>query len=76
MSSGFGSGRLLAQEPPDELAIYWWRDTETGPLIVDFILLLIEGVLTFIEHLFHHGRPLRRGKVRKSLERRKVQRSE
>jgi hypothetical protein len=45
-------------------------------MVVDFILLLIEGALTFVEQLFLHGRASRRGRVRKSLERRKAQRSE
>jgi hypothetical protein len=45
-------------------------------MVVDFILLLIEGALTFVEQLLLHGRASRRGRVRKSLERRKAQRSE
>jgi hypothetical protein len=45
-------------------------------MVVDFILLLIDIVLTFLEHLFLHGKPARKGKVRTSLERRKALRSE
>lgn len=45
-------------------------------MLVDFILLLIDVALTFLEHLFHHGVPSHKGKFRKSLERRKAQRSE
>jgi hypothetical protein len=45
-------------------------------VIVDFILLLIEIVLSFVDHLFHHRKPSRKGKVRRSLERRQAQRSE
>jgi hypothetical protein len=45
-------------------------------MVVDFILLLIEGALAFLEQLFLHGRASRKGKVRKSLERRRAQRSE
>jgi hypothetical protein len=45
-------------------------------MLIDFILLLVDIALTFLEHLFHHGVPSRKGKVRKSLERRKAQRSE
>jgi hypothetical protein len=44
-------------------------------MVVDFILLLIEGALTFVEHVFLHRRASRNGRVRKSLERRKAQRS-
>ena len=45
-------------------------------MIIDFILLLIEGVLTFLEHFFHSGGFKSRRKVRKSLERRRSLRSE
>jgi hypothetical protein len=43
--------------------------------VADFILLCVEGVLAFVEHLFHHGVPSRRGKVRKSLDGRKARAS-
>lgn len=45
-------------------------------MLIDFILLLIEGVLTFLEQLFHSGGFKSRRKVRKSLERRRSLRSE
>jgi hypothetical protein len=45
-------------------------------MVIDFILFLIEGALTFVEHLFLRGRASGKGKVRRSLERRKAQRSE
>jgi hypothetical protein len=45
-------------------------------MVVDFILLLIEGALALVEHLFLRGRASRKGRVRKSLERRKAQRPE
>jgi hypothetical protein len=44
-------------------------------MVVDFILMLAEGVLTLVEHLFLHRRASRKGRVRKSLDRRKAQRS-
>ncbi|MBT2552400.1 hypothetical protein [Arthrobacter sp. ISL-5] len=45
-------------------------------MIVDFILLLIDALLTFLEHLFHSGGFRSRRRVRKSLERRRAGRSE
>jgi hypothetical protein len=45
-------------------------------MVVDFVLLLIEGALTFLEHLFLHRRASSKGSVRRSLERRRAQHSE
>jgi hypothetical protein len=45
-------------------------------MIVDFILELIVIALTFLEQLFDRRRPAAKGRVRKSLERLKVRRSE
>jgi len=45
-------------------------------MVFDFILFLIEGALTFLEHLFLRGRASGKGRVRKSLQRRKARRSE
>lgn len=45
-------------------------------MIVDFILLLIDALLTFLENLFHSGGFRSRRRVRKSLERRRAGRSE
>lgn len=43
---------------------------------VDFILKLIAAALTFLGQLFDHRKPSYRGRVRKTLERRKAIRSE
>jgi hypothetical protein len=45
-------------------------------MIVDFILGLIVVALTFMEQLFGRRRPAAKGRVRKSMERLKVRRSE
>lgn len=45
-------------------------------MIVDFIFLLIDALLTFLENLFHSGGFRSRRRVRKSLERRRAGRSE
>lgn len=45
-------------------------------MIVDFILLLVDALLTFLEHLFHSGGFRSRRRVRKSLIRRKAERGE
>jgi hypothetical protein len=45
-------------------------------MIVDFILELIVVALTFLEQLFGRRRPAVKARVRKSLERLKVRRSE
>jgi hypothetical protein len=45
-------------------------------MIVDFILELIVIALTFLEQLFGRRSPAAEGRVRKSLERLKVRRSE
>jgi hypothetical protein len=44
-------------------------------MFVDFILELIAVALTFLEQLFDHRKPSGKGRVRKSLERRKAMRS-
>jgi hypothetical protein len=45
-------------------------------MIVDFILELIAGALTFLEQLFDHRKRSGKGRVRKSLEHLKAMRSE
>lgn len=63
------SARSLATSPPLN------RQARTF-MIVDFILLLIDALLTFLENLFHSGGFRSRRRVRKSLERRRARRSE